>query len=87
MRTYSRQQFVGDVIAGAVTGVLLVPQALAYALLAGLPPQAGLYAAIVPAFVYAAIGTSRALSMGPVAVVSLMTAALVGPIANGDANV
>lgn len=64
-----------------MTAVLLVPQALAYALLAGLPPEAGLFAAMVPALVYAAFGTSPALSVGPVAVVSLMIATTLGPLA------
>jgi SulP family sulfate permease len=82
-----RRRLISDVIAGTVTGVLLVPQALAYALLAGLLPQAGLYAAIAPAIVYAALGTSRALSVGPVAVVSLMTAESVSSVAHGDATV
>ncbi|MDR3415368.1 MAG: sulfate permease [Nevskia sp.] len=70
-----------DLIAGAVTAVLLVPQALAYALLAGLPPEAGLYAAMLPALFYACTGTSPALSVGPVAVVSLMTATSLAPLA------
>ena len=80
-RAYGREAFIADLIAGAVTGVLLVPQALAYALLAGLPPKVGLYAALLPALVYALLGSSRALSVGPVAVVSLMTASILGPMA------
>ena len=59
---------------------MLIPQSLAYALLAGLPPQAGLYASIVPIMLYAVFGTSRALAVGPVAVVSLMTAAALSNI-------
>jgi sulfate permease, SulP family len=70
-----------DAIAGAVTAALLVPQTLAYALLAGLPPEAGLFAAMLPAFVYALFGTSPALSIGPVAVVSLMTTTTLAPLA------
>ena len=60
---------------------MLVPQSLAYAMLAGLPPQVGLYASILPLIAYAIFGTSRALAVGPVAVVSLMTAAAVGQVA------
>ena len=75
------KQLPGEALAGAVTAVLLVPQALAYALLAGMPPQAGLFAAMAPAFVYAIFGSSPALSVGPVAVVSLMTASTLGPLA------
>jgi len=60
---------------------MLIPQSLAYALLAGLPPEMGLYASIVPIILYAVFGTSRALAVGPVAVVSLMTAAAIGEIA------
>lgn len=70
-----------DAVAGAVTAALLVPQTLAYALLAGLPPEAGLFAAMLPAFAYALFGTSPALSIGPVAVVSLMTATTLSPLA------
>lgn len=70
-----------DAVAGAVTAALLVPQTLAYALLAGLPPEAGLFAAMLPAFVYALFGTSPALSIGPVAVVSLMTTTTLAPLA------
>src|SRR5690606_2924702 len=61
---------------------MLIPQSLAYALLAGLPPEAGLYASIAPIILYAIFGTSRALAVGPVAVVSLMTAAAIGNIAD-----
>ncbi|MEO8182334.1 MAG: sulfate permease [Deltaproteobacteria bacterium] len=70
-----------DLIAGVTTAVLLVPQAMAYALLAGLPPQVGLYAASVPLLVYAALGSSPRLAIGPVALDSLMLAAAVTPLA------
>jgi sulfate permease, SulP family len=81
---YDRRDLRHDVIAGATISALLVPQGLAYALLAGLPPQVGLYASIVPVLVYAALGTSRQLALGPVAIVSLMTAsALSGLYAEG----
>ncbi|MGD8878926.1 MAG: sulfate permease, partial [Methyloceanibacter sp.] len=64
-----------------IVTIMLIPQSLAYALLAGLPPEAGIYASIVPILLYAIFGTSRALAVGPVAVVSLMTASAVGQVA------
>ncbi|MGF1503994.1 MAG: SulP family inorganic anion transporter [Anaerolineae bacterium] len=79
MRTYDRDKLVGDVTAGIIVAIMLVPQGMAYALLADLPPEAGLYAAILPLLLYGLLGTSGALAVGPVAIVSLMTAeALVG---------
>ncbi|MHA6289590.1 SulP family inorganic anion transporter [Maricaulis sp. CAU 1757] len=75
---YGRRQLTADGLAGLVTAILLIPQSLAYALLAGLPPQAGLYASILPLIAYALYGSSRVLAVGPVAVVSLMTAAAIG---------
>lgn len=78
---YSRGQFSGDMMAALIVTIMLIPQSLAYALLAGLPPEAGLYASIVPIILYAIFGTSRALAVGPVAIVSLMTAATLGQIA------
>jgi SulP family sulfate permease len=80
-KTYGRAQFSGDVIAAVIVTIMLIPQSLAYALLAGLPPEAGLYASIVPILLYAIFGTSNALAVGPVAVVSLMTAATIGEVA------
>jgi SulP family sulfate permease len=78
---YTRATFADDATAAVVVTIMLIPQSLAYALLAGMPPEAGLYASIAPLVVYAALGTSRALAVGPVAVVSLMTAAAVGEVA------
>jgi SulP family sulfate permease len=75
----------GDVSAGLTVGVMLIPQGMAYALIAGLPPIYGLYAALVPLVVYALLGTSRQLAVGPVAMVSLLVAAGVAPLAGGDA--
>lgn len=69
-----------DIIAGTTTAVMLIPQAMAYALLAGLPPIAGLYAALIPPALYAIFGTSRHLAVGPVAMDSLLVAATVGAI-------
>jgi SulP family sulfate permease len=77
-RRYDRGALANDVVAAVIVTVMLIPQSLAYALLAGLPPEMGLYASIAPLLAYAAFGTSRALAVGPVAVVSLMTAAAVG---------
>lgn len=70
---YRREWLSADLIAGFIVAVLITPQAIAYALLAGLPPQAGLYAAMAPVLVYALTGTSPLLAVGPVAIVSLMT--------------
>jgi len=80
-RHYNRGAFGNDLIAAAIVTIMLIPQSLAYALLAGLPPEVGLYASILPLVAYAIFGTSRALAVGPVAVISLMTAAAVGEVA------
>ncbi len=79
-----RQALVDDALAGVIVAVMIIPQSLAYALLAGLPAQAGLYASIVPLVLYALLGSSRVLAVGPVAVVSLMTAAAVGEFAQAN---
>jgi SulP family sulfate permease len=79
-RSYERADFRPDLAAGLTIGAMLVPQAMAYALLAGLPPQIGLYASIVPVLVYAFFGTSRQLAVGPVAIVSLLTASALAPL-------
>ena len=80
-RSYNGNALSNDLIAAVIVTIMLVPQSLAYALLAGLPPEAGIYASIVPIILYAIFGTSRALAVGPVAVVSLMTAAAIGNVA------
>ena len=72
LKNYPRDSFANDLVAGSVVGIMLIPQGMAYAFLAGLPPQYGLYAAIVPLFLYALFGTSRSLAVGPVAIASLM---------------
>ncbi|SDI85715.1 SulP family inorganic anion transporter [Lutimaribacter saemankumensis] len=77
-KTYDRETLTSDTVAAVIVTIMLIPQSLAYALLAGLPPEMGLYASILPLVAYAVFGTSRALAVGPVAVVSLMTAAAVG---------
>lgn len=78
---YDRSKAVQDAVAGIVVTILLVPQSLAYAMLAGLPPHVGMYASILPLVAYALLGSSMTLSVGPVAVASLMTAAAVTPLA------
>ncbi|MGY6410498.1 MAG: SulP family inorganic anion transporter [Alkalilacustris sp.] len=80
-RSYDRGALGDDLIAAVVVTIMLVPQGMAYAMLAGLPPQAGLYGAMLPLVVYAVFGTSRTLAVGPVAVVALMTAAAAGQVA------
>jgi len=77
-RHYDRSTLSRDLLAASIVTVMLIPQSLAYALLAGLPPQAGLYASVAPLLLYALLGSSRVLAVGPVAVVSLMTAAAIG---------
>ena len=78
---YSKEEFANDFVASSVVIILLVPQSLAYALLAGLPPEAGIYASIVPIVLYAIFGSSKVLAVGPVAVVSLLTASTIGQVA------
>ena len=80
-RRYDKRTFTSDLVAAVIVTIMLIPQSLAYALLAGLPPVVGLYASILPLVAYAIFGTSRALAVGPVAVVSLMTAAAVSQVA------
>ncbi len=77
-RAYDKESFTHDLVAALIVTVMLIPQSLAYALLAGLPPEVGLYASVAPLVLYAVLGSSRVLAVGPVAVVSLMTAAAVG---------
>jgi SulP family sulfate permease len=79
-RSYNRSALSNDLVAALIVTIMLIPQSLAYALLAGLPPEAGLYASIAPIILYAMFGTSRTLAVGPVAVVSLMTAAALSNI-------
>ena len=80
-RRYDRETLAGDLLAALIVTIMLIPQSLAYAMLAGLPPEVGLYASVAPLFMYALFGTSRVLAVGPVAVVSLMTAAAIGEVA------
>ena len=80
-RGYDRTTLSSDLTAATIVTVMLIPQSLAYAALAGLPPQVGLYASIAPLLLYAVFGSSRVLAVGPVAVVSLMTATAIGDLA------
>jgi SulP family sulfate permease len=84
---YQRTDLRSDLVAGLTVGAMLVPQAMAYALLAGLPPEVGLYGATIPVVIYALFGTSRQLAVGPVAIVSLMIAsALSSVVEEGTAD-
>jgi SulP family sulfate permease len=83
-RSYDRDTATSDIVAAVIVTIMLIPQSLAYALLAGLPAEMGLYASILPLVAYAIFGTSRALAVGPVAVVSLMTAAAIGNLGLTD---
>ncbi len=78
---YTGKTFTNDLMVAVIVTVMLIPQSLAYALLAGLPMQVGLYASMAPLVLYAIFGTSRTLAVGPVAVISLMTAAAVAKVA------
>jgi SulP family sulfate permease len=86
LRSYRREKLPGDLVAGLIVTAMLVPQSLAYAMLAGMPPETGLYASMLPLLAYALLGSSMTLAVGPVAVISLMTAtALSGLAAPGSA--
>lgn len=78
LRQYRRPDFGADLLAGLITAVLLIPQAVAFAALAGLPPQAGLYASIIPPLIYALFASSRTLSVGPVSLAALLVASALG---------
>ncbi len=82
LKNYNRKAFRGDLSAGITVGIMLIPQGMAYALIAGLPPEYGLYAALVPLIIYAFMGTSRHLAVGPVALVALLVASAVSPLAS-----
>ena len=76
IKHYTYDDFASDTVAAIVVTIMLIPQSLAYALLAGLPPQIGLYASIIPLLIYSIFGTSNTLAVGPVAVIALMTFAV-----------
>lgn len=81
IKNYKREWLSGDVSAGLTVGVMLIPQGMAYSMLAGLPPIHGLYAVTIPLIIYALMGTSRQLAVGPVAMVSLLISSGVGALA------
>lgn len=81
LRPYDRKNLSGDLTAGLTVGVMLIPQGMAYSMLAGLPPIYGLYASTIPLIIYAIFGTSRQLAVGPVAMVALLIASGVGNLA------
>lgn len=81
IKHYPKQHLPSDVLAGIVTSVLVLPQNLAYALLAGLPPQAGLLASSLPVIAYALLGSSMTQAVGPVAVTAIVTYSVLGPLA------
>ena len=81
LRQYRRAQLPGDIGAGIVVAMMMIPQGMAYAMVAGLPPVVGLYASIVPPLLYALFGSSMTQSIGPMAITSLMTASVLAPLA------
>ncbi len=83
-RDYNKTLLTDDAVAAMIVTIMLIPQSLAYALLAGLPAHVGLYASILPLVAYTIFGTSSALAVGPVAVVSLMTATAIGGLGITD---
>ncbi|HBZ90988.1 MAG TPA: sodium-independent anion transporter, partial [Gammaproteobacteria bacterium] len=81
IKTYNQSKLSDDAVAAVIVTIMLIPQSLAYAMLVGLPPEVGLYASILPLVAYALFGSSMTLAVGPVAVVSLMTAAAISQVA------
>jgi len=81
LKQYRRADLAGDVGAGIIVAMMMIPQGMAYALVAGLPPVTGLYASILPPLLYALFGTSSSQSVGPMAIISLMTASALAPLA------
>lgn len=81
LKRYQPKWLIGDAVAAILASMMLIPQALAYAALAGLPPYLGLYAGLLPLVGYALFGSSSVLSVGPVAILALMTASALTPIA------
>jgi sulfate permease, SulP family len=84
LRDYQRAWLRGDLLAGVTVAAFLVPQVMAYAQVAGVPPVAGLWAALPALVIYAVLGSSRSLSMGPESTTALMTAVAIGPLAAGS---
>ena len=86
IKTYQKSFLTADILAGLTVGIILIPQGMAYASIAELPLEYGLYAALVPQIVYMLLGTSRQLSVGPVAMDSLLVATIVSGIATNPQN-
>lgn len=86
LKEYKSEWLRGDIVAGLTVGVMLIPQGMAYSMIAGMPPIYGLYTSIVPILLYAFLGTSRHLAFGPVAMISLLTAATVATMAEGGTS-
>lgn len=87
LTNYQKNNLASDVVAGIVVGILVIPQSLGYAVLAGLPPAYGLYAAIVPVLAYAFVGKSNVQAVGPVAITAIMTASSLAPYADKSVDV
>ena len=87
LQSYQRSTFISDLLAGVIVAIMLVPQGMAYAFLAGLPPQYGLYASILPLMLYALLGSSRSLAVGPVAIVSLLVGSTIGQFAEQGTDI
>jgi len=86
IKNYDKKWLSGDISAGLTVGVMLIPQGMAYSMLAGLPPIYGLYAVTIPLIIYALLGTSRQLAVGPVAMVSLLIASGVGQLSEAGSE-
>ena len=86
LRTYQRSWLRGDVLAGVTVAAYLVPQVMAYASVAGLPPVAGLWAMLPCLLIYSVLGSSRQLSVGPESTTAVLTASIIAPLAAGDAG-
>lgn len=84
-KNYRRSDLPADGLAAIIVSILLIPQSLAYAMLAGLPAQMGLYASILPLLAYALFGSSRVLAVGPVAIISLLTASTISQYTGSEA--
>ena len=81
LKSYKKSYLSSDILAGITVGIMLIPQGMAYAMIAGLPSVFGLYAALIPQIIYAIMGTSRQLAVGPVAMDSLLVASGLGALA------
>ena len=81
LKHYRKEFLAGDIVAGIIVAMMLVPQGMAYALVAGLPPVTGLYASLLPAVAYAVFGSSMVQSVGPMAITSLMVGTAIGAMA------